>query len=132
MTNVSRNFAQILLSICNGVLYKPVLYQAKLGQEAGVGGETILRFDDTNPAAEKQEFIDSILDNVAWLGHRPLKITYSSDYFTRLCARPHPPTPPPPTHAPHDPRPHLPPPRHPHHPPPTPPRSPRPSLSMYV
>ena len=106
--------------------------QAKLGQEAGVGGETILRFDDTNPAAEKQEFIDSILDNVAWLGHRPLKITYSSDYFTRLCARPYPPTPPPPTHAPHDPRPHLPPPRHPHHPPPTPPRSPRPSLSMYV
>ena len=91
--------------------------QAKLGQEAGVGGETILRFDDTNPAAEKQEFIDSILDNVAWLGHRPLKITYSSDYFTRLCARPHPPTPPPPTHAPHDPRPHLPPPP----PPPSPP-----------
>jgi len=58
--------------------------QAKLGHEAGVGGETILRFDDTNPAAEKQEFIDSILDNVAWLGHRPLKISYSSDYFTRL------------------------------------------------
>merc|ERR1719353_954045 len=51
--------------------------QAKLGHEAGVGGETILRFDDTNPAAEKQEFIDLILDNVAWLGHRPVKITYS-------------------------------------------------------
>merc|ERR1719240_1157482 len=58
--------------------------QARLGREAGVGGGTILRFDDTNPAAEKQEFIDSILDNVAWLGHSPLKITYSSDYFQRL------------------------------------------------
>ena len=57
--------------------------QARLGREAGVGGGTIMRFDDTNPAAEKQEFIDSILDNVAWLGHSPLKITYSSDYFQR-------------------------------------------------
>jgi hypothetical protein len=76
--------------------------QAKLGHEAGVGGETILRFDDTNPAAEKQEFIDSILDNVAWLGHRPVKITYSSDYFTRLCAlspTPSPQEPPPHTHT---------------------------------
>ena len=58
--------------------------QAKLGHEAGVGGETILRFDDTNPAAEKQEFIDSILDNVAWLGHTPACVTYSSDYFQQL------------------------------------------------
>ena len=60
--------------------------QAKLGHEAGVGGETILRFDDTNPAAEKQEFIDSILDNVAWLGHTPARVTYSSDYFEQLYA----------------------------------------------
>ena len=40
-----------------------------------------MRFDDTNPTAEKQEFIDSILDNVKWLGHTPCKVTYSSDYF---------------------------------------------------
>ena len=33
------------------------------------GGECILRFDDTNPAAEKQEYIDGILSNVDWLGH---------------------------------------------------------------
>jgi len=67
--------------------------QAVLGREvpppggaasAAVGGETIMRFDDTNPTAEKQEFIDSILDNVAWLGHTPLKTTYSSDYFQKL------------------------------------------------
>ena len=43
-----------------------------------------MRFDDTNPTAEKQEFIDSILDNVAWLGHTPCQVTYSSDYFGQL------------------------------------------------
>jgi len=53
--------------------------QAKLG-----GGECILRFDDTNPTAEKQEYIDSILDSVSWLGHTQAKTTYSSDYFDQL------------------------------------------------
>jgi glutaminyl-tRNA synthetase len=48
------------------------------------GGETYLRFDDTNPAAEKQEYIDSIIDSVMWLGHKPVKTTYSSDYFDDL------------------------------------------------
>ena len=48
------------------------------------GGETYLRFDDTNPAAEKQEYIDSIIDSVSWLGHEPVKTTYSSDYFDQL------------------------------------------------
>jgi len=47
-------------------------------------GETYLRFDDTNPAAEKQEYIDSIKDSCSWLGHEPTKITYSSDYFDQL------------------------------------------------
>ena len=42
-------------------------------------GETYLRFDDTNPTAEKQEYIDSIKDSCKWLGHEPAKITYSSD-----------------------------------------------------
>ena len=48
------------------------------------GGTTILRFDDTNPAAEKQEYIDSIIDSVKWLGHEPAETTYSSDYFPQL------------------------------------------------
>jgi glutaminyl-tRNA synthetase len=48
------------------------------------GGYTILRFDDTNPVAEKTEYIDSILDIVSWLGHTPARITYSSDYFEEL------------------------------------------------
>tara|TARA_B100000519_G_scaffold180547_1_gene172134 strand:+ start:250 stop:2559 length:2310 start_codon:yes stop_codon:yes gene_type:complete len=47
-------------------------------------GETYLRFDDTNPTAEKQEYIDSIKDSCKWLGHEPAKITYSSDYFDAL------------------------------------------------
>jgi len=48
------------------------------------GGECYLRFDDTNPTAEKQEYIDSILSSVEWLGNKPSKVTYSSDYFNEL------------------------------------------------
>lgn len=47
-------------------------------------GECILRFDDTNPSAEKQVYIDSIIDTCQWLGHSPSRITYSSDYFDQL------------------------------------------------
>lgn len=54
------------------------------GVAAKHGGETYLRFDDTNPAAEKKEYVDSIKSSVAWLGHEPTKITYSSDYFDQL------------------------------------------------
>ena len=54
------------------------------GVAAKFQGNTYLRFDDTNPAAEKQEYIDSILSSVSWLGHRPFKVTYSSDYFGQL------------------------------------------------
>lgn len=49
-----------------------------------MNGETILRFDDTNPVAEKDEYTESIIDIVNWLGHRPARITYSSDYFDEL------------------------------------------------
>ena len=48
------------------------------------GGTTTLRFDDTNPEAEKQEYIDSIIGSVKWLGHEPVETTYSSDYFDQL------------------------------------------------
>lgn len=48
------------------------------------GGETILRFDDTNPVAEKDEYTASIIDIVNWMGHCPSRITYSSDYFNEL------------------------------------------------
>mmetsp|Transcript_11755 Transcript_11755/g.17011 ORF Transcript_11755/g.17011 Transcript_11755/m.17011 type:complete len:694 (+) Transcript_11755:74-2155(+) len=48
------------------------------------GGECLLRFDDTNPAAEKKEYIDMIIENLHWLGHNPSRVTYSSDYFDEL------------------------------------------------
>jgi glutaminyl-tRNA synthetase len=47
-------------------------------------GKCILRFDDTNPEAESQEYIDSIIETVKWMGHEPAQVTYSSDYFGKL------------------------------------------------
>lgn len=54
------------------------------GMAAQYGGGCYLRFDDTNPEAEKQEYIDHIQEIVSWLGWTPWKITYSSDYFDQL------------------------------------------------
>lgn len=47
-------------------------------------GKLILRFDDTNPSKEKQEFEDSILEDLALLGIKADKVSYSSDYFEDL------------------------------------------------
>ncbi|KAI8448119.1 hypothetical protein BY996DRAFT_4591823 [Phakopsora pachyrhizi] len=47
-------------------------------------GKCYLRFDDTNPEAEEQVYLDSILEIVRWLGFEPDLITYSSDNFQRL------------------------------------------------
>lgn len=43
-----------------------------------------LRFDDTNPAKEEQEYVDAIKEDVAWLGYKWDKEVYSSDYFQQL------------------------------------------------
>lgn len=43
-----------------------------------------LRFDDTNPEKEEQEFVDSIKEDVAWLGFKWDKEVYASDYFDQL------------------------------------------------
>lgn len=43
-----------------------------------------LRFDDTNPEKEEQEFVDSIKKDVAWLGFKWDKEVYASDYFDQL------------------------------------------------
>jgi glutaminyl-tRNA synthetase len=48
------------------------------------GGLCYLRFDDTNPCKENNEFIDHIKKNVKWLGYEPWKVTASSDYFDEL------------------------------------------------
>ena len=58
--------------------------QADAARAEGFEAETILRFDDTNPEAEEQEYIDEIRAAVSWLGHTPARETYTSDYFGEL------------------------------------------------
>jgi glutaminyl-tRNA synthetase len=48
------------------------------------GGKTNLRFDDTNPAKEEIEYVDSIIEDVKWLGFNPDQILYASNYFEQL------------------------------------------------
>ena len=49
------------------------------------GGKTNLRFDDTNPEKEEQEYVDSIIDTVRWLGFDwEGRLFYASDYFGQL------------------------------------------------
>ena len=43
-----------------------------------------LRFDDTNPVKEEQEYVDAIKRDIAWLGYKWDKELYSSDYFHQL------------------------------------------------
>ena len=45
-----------------------------------------LRFDDTNPAKEDQEYVDAIKEDISWLGYKWDKEVYSSDYFEQLYA----------------------------------------------
>jgi glutaminyl-tRNA synthetase len=55
------------------------------GLAAEFGGKTNLRFDDTNPEKEEQEYVDSIMDNVRWLGFDwENRLFYASDYFGQL------------------------------------------------
>ncbi|MBV4359527.1 glutamine--tRNA ligase/YqeY domain fusion protein [Pinibacter aurantiacus] len=48
------------------------------------GGKTNLRFDDTNPVTEDTEYVDSIKDDVRWLGFEWANELYASDYFEQL------------------------------------------------
>ncbi|ARK12392.1 glutamine--tRNA ligase/YqeY domain fusion protein [Fibrivirga algicola] len=48
------------------------------------GGQTNLRFDDTNPVTEDTEYVDSIKDDVRWLGFQWAEERYASDYFEQL------------------------------------------------
>lgn len=48
------------------------------------GGYTNLRFDDTNPTTEETEYVDSIKDDVQWLGFQWKNELYASDYFDTL------------------------------------------------
>jgi len=55
------------------------------GLAAEFGGKTNLRFDDTNPEKEEQEYVDSIIRDVRWMGFDwEGRLFYASDYFDQL------------------------------------------------
>jgi glutaminyl-tRNA synthetase len=49
-------------------------------------GHTNLRFDDTNPEKEDTEYVDSIMEDVRWLGYQWDGLYYASDYFDQIYA----------------------------------------------
>jgi glutaminyl-tRNA synthetase len=71
----------------NGYLHlghpKAILLNYSIAQE--FGGSFNLRFDDTNPTKEEQEYVDAILEDVRWLGADwEDRLFYASDYFDQL------------------------------------------------
>src|SRR5690606_20679961 len=61
------------------------------GMARDYGGRCHLRFDDTNPAKEEQEYVDTIIESVRWLGFEwkhggEEHLYYASDYFATLYA----------------------------------------------
>ncbi len=71
----------------NGYLHlghaKSILLNFGLARD--FGGICHMRFDDTNPTKEEQEYVDAILDAVEWLGFEPRRhLHYASDYFETL------------------------------------------------
>ena len=48
------------------------------------GGQTNLRFDDTNPVTEETEYVESIKKDIEWLGFKWAQELYTSDYFDQL------------------------------------------------
>src|SRR5687768_2436299 len=71
----------------NGYLHighaKSICLNAGLARE--YGGKFNLRFDDTNPTKEEQEYVDSIIDDVRWLGGDwEDRLFFASDYFDQL------------------------------------------------
>lgn len=54
------------------------------GMAKKYGGTCNLRFDDTNPVKEEVEYIDSIKEDIQWLGFQWDNVFYASDYFGKL------------------------------------------------
>lgn len=48
------------------------------------GGQCNLRFDDTNPEKESDEFVEAIQEDIRWLGYKWDKLCFASDYFVQL------------------------------------------------
>ena len=54
------------------------------GVKEKYGGKLNLRMDDTNPAKEDYEYVNSIVDAIKWLGFEYDKLVFASDYYDRL------------------------------------------------
>src|SRR5690554_1979540 len=54
------------------------------GLKETFNGKTNLRFDDTNPSKEELEYVNSIIEDVHWLGFEYDNLFYASDYFVQL------------------------------------------------
>jgi glutaminyl-tRNA synthetase len=70
----------------NGYLHighaKSIVLNFTLAQK--YGGKTNLRFDDTNPVTEDTEYVDSIKEDIRWLGFEWANEFYASDYFEQI------------------------------------------------
>jgi len=73
----------------NGYLHighaKSIIINFGLADE--FGGKTNLRFDDTNPLKEDKEFVESIKEDVEWLGYEWDGLFFASDYFEEMYSR---------------------------------------------
>lgn len=70
----------------NGILHigHAKAININFGYAKAYDGICFLRYDDTNPEKEEERFVRGIQEMVQWLGYKPYKITYSSDYFDQL------------------------------------------------
>ncbi|MDR1768673.1 MAG: glutamine--tRNA ligase/YqeY domain fusion protein [Propionibacteriaceae bacterium] len=57
---------------------------ADFGIAEQFGGLCNLRLDDTNPDTEETEYVESILEDIRWLGYEPAQLLHASDYFQQL------------------------------------------------
>lgn len=103
-TERSNNFIENIIEedLANGLDYKKLRFRfppepngyLHLGHASAIclnfglglryGAPVNLRFDDTNPSKEEQEYVDAIKRDVAWLGFEWDKECYASDYFQEL------------------------------------------------
>lgn len=103
-TERSNNFIENIIEedLANGLDYKKLRFRfppepngyLHLGHASAIclnfglglryGAPVNLRFDDTNPSKEEQEYVDAIKHDVAWLGFEWDKECYASDYFQEL------------------------------------------------
>ena len=70
----------------NGYLHighaKSILFNYGLATK--YNGKFNLRFDDTNPSKENEEYVDSIIEDVKWLGAKFDEVKFASNYFDRM------------------------------------------------